>query len=383
MKKISKTFISLILVLIASIVLGGVAYADEPINDPIKSCTNLAEFIRDSNKNKKAVSFVIRRNGKILSSVNADAPMPLASMFKWTVAIEYSKQVGKGLLDPNEKIDLSKLERYYIPNTDGDAYPNWVSSIIKSEQLTNSQTTLREIVKGMIVFSSNANTDYLIQRLGVKNINKTIKDMGLTNHSEVYPIVAALYMGDYLKQGTGLSDSEIKDKLKKMSDKDYIAEIMEIHQLMSQNKLPKSVRELKLLKNDIDFQKIWSDRFISATANDYIRIMQLINDGTYFDKATQQELRNVVEWTMQLPGFDTLFKHDGQKGGSTPWIFTHARYAEQLNGDKTEMVIMFNNLSQEDFQMLQTNYGVFSDYCIVSNEARDKLLSIIKDSIQK
>ena len=43
----------------------------------------------------------------------------------------------------------------------------------------------------MIIYSSNANTDYLIDLLGVNNINQRINALGLKQHEEVYPIVGA------------------------------------------------------------------------------------------------------------------------------------------------------------------------------------------------
>ena len=46
----------------------------------------------------------------------------------------------------------------------------------------------------MLQYSSNANTEYLINILGIENINQNIKELGLQQHEEVYPFVSALYL---------------------------------------------------------------------------------------------------------------------------------------------------------------------------------------------
>ena len=53
--------------------------------------------------------------------------MPLASTVKIIVAIEFAKQAAHNIFNENKKIPLSELDKYYLPNTDGDAHPNWVN----------------------------------------------------------------------------------------------------------------------------------------------------------------------------------------------------------------------------------------------------------------
>lgn len=371
------------LLLAAGVALGSVAIGGTIVMNNLKKKLieegpkTVAHYIHD-NKDKKPVSFVLRRNGKLLASVNADMQMPLASMSKWTVAIEYAKQVAQGILDPMEKIDLTILEQYYLPNTDGGAQPNWISSLEEKELIEDGKATLREVARGMIMFSSNANTDYLMYRLGIENINHTIKEMGLTGHSEVYPIVAALCIGDYIQQQTGMSSEEVKEKLVNMTEEEYVATVMEIYELMNANKLPEEVKALALVSKDMDFQRIWSDRFISATANDYLRMMELINSRTYFDEATQEELNYVVEFMMETSGIAEKMNHFGMKGGSTSWVLTDARYAEDKEGNKIELVVMFDALEGEDYETILNNMDLFMTFVMVNDKIRDNVIEILK-----
>lgn len=377
MKKRTKIILLVIAIIVGIIGIGGFITIKKMKDTLKEEASKVAHYIKD-NKDTKPVSFVLKRNGELLAAINADESMPLASMSKWTVAIEYAKQVGKGSLDPNEKIDITTLENYYIPNTDGGAQPNWISSIEEKGLIENNKVSLREVARGMIMFSSNANTDYLMNRLGIDNINKTIKEMELTGHSEVYPIVAALCLGEYIQLQTNLSDDEVKEKIENMSDEEYVSNIMEIHNLMNENKLPESIKELKLVGKDIDFQKIWSDRFISATANDYLRMMELVNSRTYLDEKTQEELSNVVEYLMDSPGVEKKFNHFGNKGGSTAWVLTDARYGEDKEGNKIEIVAMFNDLDEENYKMILEKLDLFITFSMIDDKIRDNVVEILK-----
>ncbi len=52
----------------------------------------------------------------------------------------------------------------------------------------SEHATLLDVAKGMMQFSSNACTDYLIDRLGLEKINDQMKQVGLTEHGELMPL---------------------------------------------------------------------------------------------------------------------------------------------------------------------------------------------------
>ena len=52
------------------------------------------------------------------------------------------------------------------------------------------------------------------------------------------------------------------------------------------------------LKVDMEFQRIWSDRLVSANAKDYMSIMEKINSRNYFPKLMQEEIENIFKGTV-------------------------------------------------------------------------------------
>ncbi len=354
--------------------LGGLLYmknTDKPNVD------FLINYVKDY-RNTKPLSLVVKRNGDEIVSVNSDNTLPLASSVKWTIAVEYAKQVGSGQIDPNEKVNLSTLNQYYIEGTDGGAQPMWIDSLKQQGLLENEETTLREVARGMIIFSSNANTDYLMYRLGIDKINQGIQEMGLKNHQQVYPIAAALCISNYIHNEKGLDYSQIKQELLDMSQEEYNEYALKIHALMNRNELSEEIKSGKRILEDLELQKIWSDRLISASADDYIRLMELINSREYFTEETQKELEAVVEYAMENPETAKRYQHIGLKGGSTMWILTYAMYATDLDGNHTEIVLMFNDLESKDHKKMEENLFEFIKLTVLDESFRLKTVEKLR-----
>ncbi|MGV3009664.1 hypothetical protein [Staphylococcus epidermidis] len=63
----------------------------------------------------------------------------------------------------------------------------------------------------MIRYSSNPNTDYLIDFLGEKNINKTAKKLSNNQHEKIHYINSELAIPLYLKEKYNLSNKEVEN----------------------------------------------------------------------------------------------------------------------------------------------------------------------------
>ena len=129
--------------------------------------TSVSDFIKN---NPSRSSFFLMRNDSVKISLRADQKFPLASTLKIMIAIEFAKQVSSGKINANELIPLADLDVYYLAGTDGNAHPNWKQSATSRGELNNNRVTLQEVARGMIRFSSNANTEFLMDKLGLDNI---------------------------------------------------------------------------------------------------------------------------------------------------------------------------------------------------------------------
>ncbi|MGW5983191.1 serine hydrolase [Bacillus mycoides] len=315
-------------------------------------------------KGDETCSLLIRKNGKVVTSVNENKKLPLASMAKIVIAVEFAKQVSEGKIRRDEQISLKELEKYYVKDTDGGAHPAW----LEDAKAKNEQITLEEVAKGMIHYSSNANTTYLLDKLGIERVNESIKELELTSHDKFTSYTASLYMRGYVEKGLHEPENQSLETIRNMSMDEYNKHVLQIHEWMKDESEWKK-RDIPL-KIDMEFQRIWSDRLVSANAKDYMSLMEKINSRNYFSKSMQDEMENIFKGTVQ----NSKFEYAGQKGGSTAFVLTKSLYTTDKRGNKVEVVIMFNDIEdQVAYQKLRNNIDYFIQDAITDEEFRRKL----------
>ncbi|MFW5822850.1 MAG: serine hydrolase [Tangfeifania sp.] len=318
------------------------------------------DFIK-SNPDKSAI--LVMRNDMTFAEQNIDKVMPLASTVKIIVAIEYAEQSANGQLNPDELVQISDLDKFYIPNTDGGAHPSWLKSV--RDKITEDKISIREIAKGMIKFSSNANTEWLLNELGIEKVNNRVDSLGLKNHTEIYNVVSALFVGK--EKFPGLKGKELQKKLIGLSQSEYITATKDIHQkLFADTLYKKDIGELGM-----DIQKIWSDRLPASTVAEYVSVMKKINSRTYFSETSQKYLDEVMEFILENPANKKWLEHSGMKGGSTAFVLTKALYATDKKGNKTELAYFFNNLSALEKAKLQLSMNEFELKILTNQEFRE------------
>jgi len=220
----------------------------------------------------------------------------------------------------------------------------------------------------MIHYSSNANTTYLLEKLGIERVNESIKELELTSHDKFSSYTASLYMRGYVEKELHEPENQSLETIRNMSKDEYNKHVLQIHEWMKDEEEWKK-RDIPL-KVDMEFQRIWSDRLVGANAKDYMSIMGKINSRNYFPKSMQDEIENVFNGTVK----NSKFEYAGQKGGSTAFVLTKSLYTTDKNGNKVEVVIMFNDIDdQVTYQKLRNNIDYFIQDFITSKEFRNKL----------
>lgn len=325
----------------------------------------VAEFLL-KNPGKCAVYWV--RNDSILVNHRSDTLMPLASTVKIIVAVEFAQQAAQGKINLEERVPLGELSRFYIPNTDGGAHPAWLEGLKKQKLLENNTASLGEVAKGMMQFSSNANTEFLMWKLGLNTINANLPKLGLDKHRLLYPFVSALYV---------CSDEHSATGLKKMPMSLYLQRANKYFELLKMDTTVKA--KFNIANVPLPVQRIWSDRLPASTVQEYAGLMKKINSRTYFDPKTQAVLDQLMEWPMRFnPNNPKQFKHFGAKGGSTAFVLNYALYATDKQGNRTEMVIFTNNLGVFEQTLLQAEFQVFIQRILTNNQENKAILAILK-----
>lgn len=92
---------------------------------------------------------------------NADTRFPLASISKVLIFMEYARRLEDGSITRDETVDVSVLDRYNLPATDRGAHDAFMEQYPPETQTL----PLWDVAVGMIQYSSNAASDYLLDRL--------------------------------------------------------------------------------------------------------------------------------------------------------------------------------------------------------------------------
>ncbi|WP_226793330.1 serine hydrolase [Bacillus sp. B1-b2] len=317
------------------------------------------------------VSLMIQYNDESYIEVNSNQMLPLASTVKIILALEFAQQAAEGIIDSKKEVNLKDLEKFYIPKTDGGSHEAWLSSLKEKKEVVS--VPLSEVANGMIAYSSNANTEYLMDVLGLPNINEVFKRLGVLHHEPVYPIVSALYIPTQLKNEMGISKQEVLEIMKKMDMSEYCSRAISIHNSWINAPLTKKEKGdfIKILNRD--FQKVWSDRLPRSTTSDYISILHKLNKKIYFHENVYQHLEPIMEQLMKNRTNQEWLFHAGQKGGSTAFIFTNAMYATDKEYNRTEIAFFANNLTMIEQAKLSRNISGFQLKFLTNRAFREQV----------
>ena len=325
-------------------------------------------FLNFIKTNKDRASVYITRNDTIIAFLNENKLMPLASTFKILVAVEFSKQASSDIIDKNAYIPLSELDKYYLPNTDGNAHPSWLDYEKKNNHLKGDSVQLIDVARGMMMFSSNANTEYLMDLLGINNIKSNIGLFGLRVHTSIYPPPASLLMYQNPKN---TSEAKIIKAINKFSDENYAKHVYSLHvQLKHDYRFKAAFRPADLT---MTMQKAWSDRLPASTTKDYVHLANILNNRKFLSDSAYRIIEQIIEFPMESKAFQAVFKHYGVKGGNTSFVLTHVIYLRTKNNTNMELAVFFNNLSPAEEKKLAGWLDPFEAQVIFDAAFRKKL----------
>ncbi|WP_149096217.1 serine hydrolase [Paenibacillus terrae] len=337
--------------------------------------------LRFLEEHPEKASITILRDGKKLAGREEHRMMPLASTVKTVIAVEYAKQAAAGTINPDERIKLTALERFYLPRLNGGAHPAWLREMEAKGQLKNGTVSMREVAKGMILFSSNANTEYLMDRLGLEQINQTKTTLGLQDHDPIYPFVSSILIPyEWMREtqgrawdGTKYSNSA-KAAVQAMSDAQFRQHAQMIHNKLARDTSGSYKRNAAIATwYDREFDRMNTERFIASTTADYASLMSKLNNRQGFTKAEQKLLSEVMEQLMDHPENQEWLQHSGQKGGSTEYVLTLAMYATDKEGHSTEMAVFFKDLDPFTNASLQNMMNEFKERLLRDESFRKEI----------
>lgn len=314
-------------------------------------------------------SLYLIENDETVIDYHSEKLMPLASSVKIIVAVEFSKQVADGRLDPNQMISLSELDKFYIPRTDGGAHDKWLQSL--GDNVVDGHVSLYDVARGMIQFSSNANTEFLIDLLGVDNINARMKLLGIVDHSDIYYFTSSFLLPAAMKHEKKLSNAETIHLINSMDREQYGSYCKKIHQQLRDER-DQLLNHLEKHLHNPKFERIISDRLPASTAKEYALLMNKIHSESILSGEGLSVLRHLLESHSYRS--DKILRI-GAKGGSTRYVATIALYAERVDNHRYALAFFVHDPDGVEITWVQQKFSLFVKKLLEDRQFKAKVQS--------
>lgn len=286
--------------------------------------------------------------------LNANSPMPLASVVKIIHLVAYANAVNSGRLNPATTVPLADLDAYYLPGSDLNGHTLAVSELRGEGRVFGDPPAifLEDVPRMMIQYSSNAATDYLHQLLGQETIEQTAINLGMSQQTAPCP-----WIGQFLIMDN--PDGELSDLLnvrRYISDWPlYSVEVMNLTARFSSD--PGFRAEIGTWRGrgqqpSIDVQRLFSDNLnAQGSAGSYAALMATIAQNQLGSWELSVLIRRYLEWPTFFPDNQQQLAWTGYKGGSLPGVLTAAYYAQPWWDTQPVVVALFyRDLPQSTYQ---------------------------------
>ncbi len=324
----------------------------------------LAEFIRTS-PSAAMVAYTLDENGQPGmdgSEVfhNADTQLVMASTMKIVILAAYADAVERGELNPNEQVAIADLEAYYLPRTDGGAHIAGLASVglpTDSEGFAkdpSAKIMLDDIARIMIHNSGNAETDYLMVRLGAERIAATLAAAGMEQHTPFHSILG-ISLAIFNHEAPLIESAQRQSLLDAVAEGDFSAlEALADRYLRDPNW---RAAQLAFMQSQAftesanqmgwEGQVSASQLFPKGTAREYAHLLAQIASGKFISPAVSERIQQKLETSPADNPMRFLFhKRYGAKDGVTAGVLTLVSYAAPKRGalaGKTRVVVILTN----------------------------------------
>jgi hypothetical protein len=292
--------------------------------------------------------------------LNADVPMPLASIVKIVYLVAYAEAVAAGELDPTSYVLVADLDAFWQPGLDLGAHQRALTELDAQGLLLKNpdQVRLEDIPWMMTRFSSNTAMDYLHFLLGPVRIEETAVSLGLTSQTAPCPFLAQfLAMGNITRQGfsdTTAIQTYLEDPERYRQEAMLLADAF-IHDPEfrdAQNAWRRANRQ-----PSTSTQRFFTENLNpQASAGEYAGLMaQLAQNGLSHPNSSFLA-RRYLEWPMIFPDNQELFSNLGFKNGTMPGVLDIVYYAYP-KGETTPVVVVlfFRDLPNGTYRQWRDN----------------------------
>lgn len=135
---------------------------------PNSSLTEKVKELANKHEGKVAVYIKHLESGEV-TQLNADTPMPTASLIKFAIMVAAYKQVEAGKANLSTMVTLKKDDK--VPG----------SGILTKNFSEGASFPLKDAIRLMIAYSDNTATNLVLDEVGIATVNQIIESLGYPN----------------------------------------------------------------------------------------------------------------------------------------------------------------------------------------------------------
>ena len=329
--------------------------------------------------------------------LNADLPIPLASVAKIIILVAYAEAVASGEVNPQEQVTLAELDRYYLPNFDLGAHRRAINELRQNDGLISPDAdpavTLDNVAWMMIRHSSNAAADYLHLRLGQARIEETAIALGLNdapgNHS-----APCTFLGQFLMMGnhsrgsandrailTGYADGDPTDAADYGRD---VASLADTYMNQADFREAEQAWRESTRRPTMDTQRYFAGRLApQGTAGGYATLMRRLAQNGLSNADSSFQARRILEWPNQFVANQDIFSNVGYKNGSLAGVLNTAYYAYRWDDLSPVIVVLFfRDIPQQTYRQWRFNlpHDELARWLLADPAAIPALSAALRDS---
>lgn len=342
-------------IVIALLTMGGARAQDDDTPEPDSDAAVIASvqtYVADNLDGVGVACFPIGYPGLGVYH-NADARFPLASTIKILVLAEFARQASIGTLNLNARVPLADLDAYYLPRTDGGAH----TAFLGETTIANETLSLADVARGMIRYSSNAATDYLVSRLGRENFPALYSRLGMQATDQ-----PTNFLGLFLaleNHETGRADVETLTEAVVAFESSRLADRYVYLEEWREEERDRRAEPLRGLLGGVppDDQIAYFARFGGqGSARDFASLMAAIYEGRAISSAVSAMMREFLEWPLEFSHNRAAFDSLGLKGGSLPGLLTGAWFGQLRDGPPVALAVFYRDLSIDTWRAWRRDF---------------------------
>lgn len=327
------------------------------------SLKGLTEYIGSNLQHTSIVSRSVT-NPDTTINYGGDKPRTMGTLSNFFLITTYARLVENGDLDPNQRISITKTNRYQLPYIDASHHDDATSAL--KPYIENGKVPLKKLVEAAIIYNDLAVADWLFFTLSQDAIKKTLNQLELSATDQPLP-----FLGLYITLHPKIQETDFDSlftKLQTLSPNKFRSVVLENAQrYLNDDTFHNRVNDLFDENNGLGLG--FTERrdllmlFPKSTANELSALMVQLEQDDLISAEVSKHVKEIMDWPYAEQGLNNDFMYygaiyDNRLGLLNGIDYGASVYSEEPFGqavffDSVQVAFWFHmssNLMHQDYQ---------------------------------